>query len=89
MTADLPLRTLSFAGHESFPPRSLWPKKAYDAAQRDPESFGDEGAMVELGVGKNMVRAIRHWGLSFGILAEEAESRGRRVHPTPFGDAVF
>lgn len=89
MTIDLPFQSLSFAGHESFPPRSLWPKKAYDAASSDPEFFAHEDAMVALGVGKNMVRAIRHWGLSFGILEEEPDSRGRKVRTTAFGDAVF
>ena len=89
MQIDLAFQSLSFAGHESFPPRSLWPKKAYDAVRRNPEVFGEEDTIVELGVGRNMVRSIRHWGLAFGVLAEEPESRGRRVAATAFGEAFF
>jgi hypothetical protein len=89
MLIDLTFESMTFSGHEGFAPRLLWPKKAYDAAARDPESFAEDDAMVSLGVGKNMVRAIRHWGIAFGILEEEAESRGRRIRPTPFGESLL
>ena len=55
-----------FSGHESFPCKSLWLKKGYDfyAAQKD---FNSPDAVVELGVGKNMVAAIRYWYKAFGL----------------------
>ena len=53
----------SFSGHESFALRYLWLKKGYDALADNPEFFQRDDAMVILGVGKNMVRSIRHWGL--------------------------
>jgi hypothetical protein len=89
MSPDLPFQGLSFAGHETFAPRSLWPKKGYDAAREDPEVFGREDAMIGLGVGKNMVRSIRHWGLCFGLLEEVPETRGRAVRPTALGDRLL
>jgi hypothetical protein len=57
----------TFSGHDSFQCRQLWLKKGYDyvKAQR---SFNDEEAVVKLGVGKNMVSAIRYWMKAFNIL---------------------
>src|SRR5687767_3143366 len=50
------------AGHEGFPCRYTWLPKAVQGLNRDPKLFAkDERAMVDLGVGKNMVRAIRFW----------------------------
>jgi hypothetical protein len=59
-----------FSGHESFPCKSLWLKKGYDfyAAQKD---FNSPDAVVELGVGKNMVAAIRYWYKAFGLKSED------------------
>jgi hypothetical protein len=80
---------LSFSGHETFVFRHSWLKKAVDAVSLDPEVFTRDGAIVTLGVGKNMVRSIRHWGLATGILAEEAKSRGARLSVTEFGNLVM
>ena len=55
-----------FSGHESFPCRSLWLKKGYDYLVAK-NSFNDPEAVVALGVGKNMVSAIRFWLKAFGI----------------------
>jgi hypothetical protein len=32
--------------------------------------FNDEMAVVELGVGKNMVASLRYWGRAFGTINE-------------------
>ena len=80
---------LSFSGHETFVFRHSWLKKAADAVTEDPEIFTQDSAMVTLGVGKNMVRSIRHWGLATGVLAEEAKSRGTRLAVTDFGRMVL
>lgn len=79
---------ISFSGHETFPLRFNWPKKAYDAAARDSEIFGKDEAIAELGVGKNMVRAIRHWGLACGILDDDETTAGSYVE-TEFGTSIF
>lgn len=64
-----------FAGHETFPLRQLWLRKAYDAVAKyqtaAPRStFSDPEAIVRFGVGKNMVAAIRHWGLACKVIQE-------------------
>ena len=55
-----------YSGHESFPCRSLWLKKGYDFARAN-KDFNDSNAVVDLGVGKNMVSSIRYWLKSFGL----------------------
>lgn len=80
-----------FSGHETFPLRHLWLKKAYDqvAQSKDDEGpksiFTDPEAIVTFGVGKNMVGAIRHWALTCGVLAED----GDIFRTTPIGDFLF
>ena len=56
----------TFSGHESFPCKSLWLKKGYDFVDAG-NDFNRPEAVVELGVGKNMVAAIRFWLKAFGI----------------------
>jgi hypothetical protein len=52
-----------FSGHETFPFRYAWLKKGLDAATDDGTVFLRDDALTTLGVGKNMVRPIRHWSL--------------------------
>src|SRR3954471_7215384 len=66
----------SFSGHETFPFRYPWLKKGYDAALEDGNVFLREDAITTLGVGKNMVRSIRHWCLAAGVLAESRDGGG-------------
>jgi hypothetical protein len=78
----------SFAGHETFAFRYAWLKKGVDGLEREPDIFGQEAAMVRLGVGKNMVRSIRHWCLATRVIAEGdvlPGTRTRRLTVTPFG----
>ncbi len=67
----------TFSGHDSFQCRQLWLKKGYDYIQSN-KSFNDEDAVVKLGVGKNMVSAIRYWMKAFNII----DSKDK---PTEFG----
>ena len=62
-------RRYTFSGHESFYCKSLWLKKGYDFIKAN-NSFNSEDAVVHLGVGKNMVAAIRYWLRAFGLLEE-------------------
>ena len=41
--------------------------------------------MVELGVGKNMVRSIRHWALATNVIEEIPGSRGTELRPSALG----
>jgi hypothetical protein len=75
-------RQVHFSGHETFPLRQMWLKKAFDKADNDgfipKATFADESAIAAFGVGKNMVSSIRHWALACGIMSEEKD--GFYVH---------
>ena len=75
----------SFSGHETFPLRFTWLAKAVEAVLADPEAFRDEAAIATFGVGRNMVRSIRHWALATGVLEPAASG----LAPTDLGAAVF
>lgn len=60
---------LSFSGHDSFQCRGLWLKKGFDFIDAG-NSFTSEDAVMKLGVGKNMVNAIRYWLRAFGLTKE-------------------
>lgn len=60
---------LSFTGHDTFHCRTYWLKKGYDFIQN--EGHFNDSAVVELGVGRNMVNAIRYWMRSFGMTNEQ------------------
>ncbi|MDZ4741515.1 MAG: DUF4007 family protein [Alphaproteobacteria bacterium] len=66
-----------FSGHETFPLRQLWLRKAFDAVHQaggvaSKSIFGDPAAIARFGVGKNMVAAIRHWALACDVIEETA-----------------
>lgn len=82
----------SFAGHETFPLRYTWLSKAVRHVERKSTVFQDDDAMIALGVGRNMVRSIRHWGFACGVIEEDPETpnnRGRFLRPTALGRALF
>ena len=60
--------TLKFSGHESFHCRPFWLKKGYDFVKSG-QHFTDK-AGIELGVGRNMVGAIRFWLNAFDLIDE-------------------
>ena len=76
---------LAFSGHETFVFRYGWLKKAADAILVRPDTFTNDGAMVILGVGKNMVRSIRHWAIATRILEEKPHTRGAELRLTNSG----
>ena len=82
----------AFARHETFHPRYGWFRKAYAFVADDPAVFLRKDATVRIGVGKNMVRAIRFWGMAAKLIEEDKNSPNRRSRDlvtTPFGDALF
>ena len=81
----------AFARHETFHPRYGWLKKGYDAA-KDPTVFLAENATTQLGVGKNMVRAIRYWVLAYKLCEEHKNADNPRlmdVKRSLFGDLLL
>ena len=69
-----------FSGHESFPCKTLWLKKGYDFVVHD-KDFNNPEAVVDLGVGKNMVASIRYWLKVFGLCQND--------QPTWIGNYLF
>jgi hypothetical protein len=72
------VNSVHFSGHETFPLRQMWLKKAFDQADSSglvPRSaFTDENAIAKFGVGKNMVASIRHWALACDVISETSPS---------------
>lgn len=72
------------SGHETFPLRYGWLKKAYDSVaalggEAEIRAVFGEDAIARFGVGKNMVAAIRHWAQVTGILTESAGAKTVRT----------
>ena len=89
---------LHFAGHETFPLRYGWLKKAYDAVRCEelageiPGSiFNDERSIAEFGVGRNMVLSMKHWALATAVLSAEdvPGERNSRISTGPVGQLLF
>lgn len=86
------LTDVMFSGHETFPFRYGWLKKGLDAVNSDAGVFTADAAMTVLGVGKNMVRSIRHWCLAARVIEEyqpDAAVRRAALRPTELGGALF
>jgi hypothetical protein len=91
-TIALPPKT-QFSGHETFPLRQLWLRKAYIAASEEIKTdgsakkiFAAESGIRQFGVGKNMVGSIRHWALACNVLQESSNGN---LEIGPIGDALF
>jgi hypothetical protein len=63
---------LTFSGHDTFHCRHLWLKKGYEFIKNG-SKFTNEDAVVELGVGKNMVSSIRFWMKAFNLINDKDE----------------
>ncbi|NVM64483.1 hypothetical protein FHW88_002772 [Mucilaginibacter sp. SG538B] len=75
------MQKLQFSGHESFVCKQLWLKKGYDFVIENGD-FSSENAVIQLGVGKNMVGSIAHWLKAFNIV--DADNQ-----PTTLGRFLF
>ncbi|MES2277897.1 MAG: DUF4007 family protein [Bacteroidota bacterium] len=71
----------TFSGHDTFQCRHFWLKKGFDLINSG-KSFGMEDAVVELGVGKNMVSAIKYWMKAFDLMTNDEK-------PTPFAERLL
>jgi hypothetical protein len=64
---------LKFSGHDTFHCRQQWLFKGIELIDNEElNGFHDlEGAILNLGVGKNMVLSIQYWLRAFGLIDEE------------------
>jgi len=76
-----------FAGHETFPLRLLWLKKAFDAVAEGAPSgtFQEQDAIARFGVGRNMAASIRYWALASRFFEES----DKHVRPSALGALVL
>jgi hypothetical protein len=76
-----------FAGHETFPLRLLWLKKAYDAVKLGAAvgTFQEQEAIARFGVGRNMAVSMRFWSLASCLFSE----RDKIIAPTPLGHRLL
>ena len=81
-----------FSGHETFPLRYGWLKKAFDRVtetEEQPENRAacwDDEAIARFGVGKNMVASMRHWAKTTGVVEEPTSNS---VRTTELGRLLF
>ncbi|MCF8001831.1 MAG: DUF4007 family protein [Halanaerobiales bacterium] len=71
---------LYFSKHESFYPRIGWLRKGLDAVRKNNHIFLERtNAMEELGIGSNMVKALRYWLTAFDLTEEKSNSKGQTI----------
>lgn len=81
-----------FSGHETFPLRYGWLKKAFDRVaetEHEPENRSacwDDDAIARFGVGKNMVSSMRHWAKAARVIEEPSINS---VRTTELGRLLF
>jgi len=78
-------------GHESFHVREGWIRKGITSIIKDSGVLASNKAVDELGVGANMVKAIRYWLQALGLTKEvriEGSKRGQ-ILTEDFGKVIF
>ena len=76
-----------FSGHETFQCRHFWLKKGYDFVKKEGD-FRSNEALIELGVGKNMISSINHWLKVFGLTDYESGELTEFAHKV-FGEDSY
>jgi hypothetical protein len=66
-------RRASFGRHETFSLRYAWLTKGFQAFMKKKTIFSSDEATIELGVGKNMVNAIKYWLRVSSMLEENSD----------------
>lgn len=81
-----------FSGHETFPLRYGWLKKAYDEVSAARGQVGNKSIFLSdnsialFGVGKNMVSSIRYWAQACNVIRD---INSTDVDITPISDRIF
>lgn len=82
--------TMKFRAHDTFFIRKGWLSKGMKYVQQNPCVFVDkeENPMDVLGIGANMVKALRYWLQAVG-LTTEMSGRKREQHFTELGKCIY
>lgn len=82
----------SFSGHETFPFRHSWLPRGVQWV-RAHDDFNDiEGLMASFGLGKNMVKSMRHWCLATQTVVPAEDDLGnnqKHLAPSDVGHHLF
>jgi hypothetical protein len=81
---------VKFARHETFHFREGWLSKGLRkvVSENKKDIFQRKDAMEELGIGSNMVKALRYWMQATQLTAESGSGK-KQQDLTPFGQLVF
>ena len=76
-----------FSGHQTFVARNGWLEKGVNLILSNPHGFLDSDAVVQLGVGKNMVESIKYWCQQTGLIEDADVASTMRL--TDLGRFLF
>lgn len=79
---------MAYARHQSFYFREKWLSKGLTAVHLNNRFFYDEFAFEQIGLGKNMVEALKYWLIAFNLI-EEVNDDGKRHELTSLGRMIF
>jgi len=80
----------SFGRHETFHLRTGWLRKGFRAIQeKGGDFFASPQTTEELGVGKNMVNAIRYWCQACSVLSHDRAQGRSALMSTPLAELIF
>ena len=91
LALKLDINKLKLKGHGSFYLREGWLRKGILGISKEPTFFSRKDAVDILGVGSNMVSAIKYYLLATGLI-EESESKNRKktyILSKGFGEIIF
>ena len=82
--------SMKFRAHDTFFIRKGWLSKGMKYVQQKPDVFVDraENPMDVLGIGSNMVKALRYWLQAVGLTTEPRIGRRNQVF-TELGNQIF
>ena len=60
-----------------------WLKKGSDAIRNDPNFFRRDDAYIQLGIGKNMLRSIKHWCIATQLIVEKERKNNLKTSYQP------
>ena len=81
---------MKFRAHDTFFIRKGWISKGMRYVDKDPEVFisKKDNPMDVLGIGSNMVKALRYWLQAIGVTEEPKVGKRTQIF-TPFGSLVY
>lgn len=81
---------MKIRGHETFPLREGWIRKGVKNILEYPRLFTDKtiNPCDILGIGTNMVKSLRYWLITIGVIEEVTENNQKNQRLTPLGELI-